>query len=200
MIVRITLDSSIGADLGPFNLTANSGSVVPNTATRTQLTNGLNVTASNSATTLTVTSTGNCTNALTMNITSIPVYVSNITSSLDSDPTSIGDVRVQYTRSSDNSVVTRTISDTSNSAEQDQIDYITNAKAGSIVISVNKYSTGTTLQVGTGAAQPSVTLIVNVNGSQVSSQTVNSGPLTANYTLTHNEGDIIQITGILSTD
>jgi hypothetical protein len=104
------------------------------------------------------------------------------------------------TRTSDNSVVTRIISDTSNAADQSQIDYITNAKAGTIVVSVNKYSTGTTLQVGTGAAQPSVTLIVNVNGSEVSSQTVNSGPLTANHTLTHNEGDIIQITGILSTD
>jgi hypothetical protein len=174
--------------------------VVPNTATRAQLLGGLNVTASNSATTLTATSTGSCTNGVTMTITSIPVYVSNITSSLDSDVTSIGDVRVQYTRTSDNSVVTRTISDTSNVAEQDQIDYITNAKAGTIVVSVNKYSTGTTLQVGTGAAQPSVTLIVSVNGSVVSSQTVNSGSLTANYTLTHNEGDIIQITGILSTD
>lgn len=73
MIVRITLDSNIGADLGPFNLTANAGSVAPNTATRTQLINGLNVTVDNSATTLTVTSTGNCTNALTMNISDIPV-------------------------------------------------------------------------------------------------------------------------------
>jgi len=200
MIVRITLASNIGADLGPFNLTANSGSVVPNTATRAQLLGGLNVTASNSATTLTATSTGSCTNGVTMTITSIPVYVSNITSSLDSDPSSIGDVRVQYTRTSDNAVVTRIISDTSNAADQDQIDYITNAKAGSIVVSVNKYSTGTTLQVGTGAAQPSVTLIVNVNGADVSNQTVNSGSLTANHTLTHNEGAIIQITGILSTD
>ena len=200
MIVRITLASNIGADLGPFNLTANSGSVVPNTATRAQLLGGLNVTASNSATTLTATSTGTCTNGVTMTITSIPVYVSNITSSLVSDPSSIGDVRVQYTRTSDNSVVTRIISDTSNAADQSQIDYITNAKAGSIVVSVNKYSTGTTLQVGTGAAQPSVTLVVNVNGSDVANQTVNNGSLTANHTLTHNEGDIIQITGILSSN
>jgi hypothetical protein len=200
MIVRITLASNIGADLGPFNLTANAGSVVPNTATRAQLLGGLNVTASNSATTVTATSTGSCTNGVTMTITSIPVYVSNITSSLDSDPSSIGDVRVQYTRTSDNEVVTLIISDTSNAADQSQIGYITNAKAGSIVVSVNKYSAGTTLQVGTGAAQPSVTLIVNVNGSDVANQTVNNGSLTANHTLTHNEGDIIQITGILSTD
>ena len=73
MIVRITLASDIGSDLGPFNLTANAGSVVPSTATRTQLINGLDVTVSNSATTLTATSTGDCTNGVTMNISGIPV-------------------------------------------------------------------------------------------------------------------------------
>ena len=73
MIVRITLASDIGADLGPFNLTANAGSVIPSTATRTQLINGLDVTVSNSATTLTATSTGDCTNGVTMNISGIPV-------------------------------------------------------------------------------------------------------------------------------
>lgn len=73
MIIRITLDSNIGADLGPFNLTANVGSVAPSTATRTQAIAGLDVTVDNSATTLTATSTGNCTNALTMNISDIPV-------------------------------------------------------------------------------------------------------------------------------
>ena len=117
MIVRITLDSSIGADLGPFNLTANAGSVIPSTATRTQLTNGLNVTASNSATTLTVTSTGNCTNALTMTITSIPVYASNITASLVSDVTSVGDLRIIYRRTTINDTVTSIVSYSSESVD-----------------------------------------------------------------------------------
>ena len=203
MIVRITLASDIGADLGPFNLTANAGSVVPSTATRTQLIGGLNVTASNSATTLTATSTGACTNGVTMTITSIPVYASNITSSLVSDPTSVGDLRITYRRTTINDIVTRTISDSSVSVDGSDIDYIINAQTGSnaITAEVNMYNPGTTtLMTGSGTAQPSVTLIVSVNGSGVSSQTVNSGPLTANHTLNHNEGDIIQITGILSSN
>lgn len=73
MIVTITLDSNIGADLGPFNLTANVGSVTPSTATRAQLIAGLDVTVDDSATTLTTTSIGSCTNGITMNISGIPV-------------------------------------------------------------------------------------------------------------------------------
>lgn len=72
MIVTITLDSNIGADLGPFNLTANVGAVAPSTATRAQLIAGLDVTVDDSATTLTITSTGACTNSITRNISGIP--------------------------------------------------------------------------------------------------------------------------------
>lgn len=200
MIVRITLDSNIGADLGPFNLTANAGSVAPNTATRTQLVNGLNVTASNSATTLTATSTGNCTNALTMNITSIPVYVSNITASLESDVTSIGDLRVTYTRVPQNDSTTVIISDLLDTDLLNQSQFITNAKVGTITVSVNKYISGTTLEVGTGTTPPSVFLSIEVNGSEIFSQLVNTGNLTVNHTFTQNEGDEIYISGIISTD
>lgn len=73
MIVTITLDSNIGADLGPFNLTANVGAVAPSTATRAQLIAGLDVTVDDSATTLTITSTGACTDSITRNISGIPV-------------------------------------------------------------------------------------------------------------------------------
>lgn len=205
MIVRITLDSNIGADLGPFNLTANAGSVAPNTATRTQLVNGLNVTASNSATTLTVTSTGNCTNALTMNITSIPVYASNITASLVSDVTSVGDLRVFYTRTTINDSVIRLISDFSNSADGSDTDFIINAQTGSnaITAQVNMYNPGTTtLMTGSGNPLPSVALIISVNGTGIFSQTVNNttSNLTTSYTFDHNPGDVISISGIISTD
>mgnify|MGYP006266927339 CR=1 FL=1 len=71
MNVLITLNGGLGADLGPnFNLTTDVGTVTPSTATKTQLLAGKNVTVDNSATTVTVTSVGNCTNSLTLNITS----------------------------------------------------------------------------------------------------------------------------------
>lgn len=75
MNVLITLDSNIGADLGPFTLSANVGNVVPSTATRTELINGLQVTVDNTATQITITSDPNglCGGSiLTLDIDSIP--------------------------------------------------------------------------------------------------------------------------------
>lgn len=73
MVVKIKLGTNSGQDLGPFNLTANTGTVTPETATRVQLLQGLNVTVDSAATQVTVTSTGTCTNATTVNIVGIPV-------------------------------------------------------------------------------------------------------------------------------
>lgn len=67
--VLITLNSGQGADLGPnFNLTADNGSVSPNTATLSELLAGKNVVVNNLATQIFITSTGTCTNSLTLNI------------------------------------------------------------------------------------------------------------------------------------
>jgi hypothetical protein len=66
----IILNNGLGADLGPnFNLTANVGTVTPNTATKVELLAGKSVSVSDSATQITVTSTGTCTNSLVLNIT-----------------------------------------------------------------------------------------------------------------------------------
>ena len=70
MNIILTLDSGLGADLGPnFNLTADTGSVTPSTATKTDLLLGKLVAVDGGATTVTVTSTGACTNSLTLPIT-----------------------------------------------------------------------------------------------------------------------------------
>jgi hypothetical protein len=70
MNITLTLNSGLGADLGPnFNLTANTGSVSPTTATKTELLAGKIITVDNAAVSVTVTSTGACTNALTLPIT-----------------------------------------------------------------------------------------------------------------------------------
>ncbi len=69
MYVTITLNSGLGADLGPnFNLTADVGSVTPSTATRTELLAGKLVDVDASATQVTVTSTGACTTSININI------------------------------------------------------------------------------------------------------------------------------------
>lgn len=66
----ITLTAGLGSDLGPnFNLTANVGSVSPSTATKTELLAGKTVTLDNSATQVTITSTGSCLNSLILNFT-----------------------------------------------------------------------------------------------------------------------------------
>ena len=80
MNITLTLTAGLGADLGPnFNLTANVGSVTPSTATKTELTNGISVSVDNAATQVTITSTGTCTNALTLNISGIPATTTTTT-------------------------------------------------------------------------------------------------------------------------
>jgi hypothetical protein len=78
--VKITLNTPAGADLGPnFTLSANTGSVFPDTATRSDLEAGYNITVGDpSATQITVTSTGICTNSITADIldTSTPLVFS----------------------------------------------------------------------------------------------------------------------------
>jgi len=70
MNVLITLNSGLGADLGPnFNLTADVGTVTPSTATKTELLAGVTVSVNGSATEVVVTSNGNCTNSITIPIT-----------------------------------------------------------------------------------------------------------------------------------
>jgi hypothetical protein len=67
--VLITLNSGQGADLGPnFDLTSDSGPVSPSTATLSELLAGKNVIVNVFATQVIITSTGTCTNSLTLNI------------------------------------------------------------------------------------------------------------------------------------
>jgi hypothetical protein len=80
MNITLTLTAGLGTDLGPnFNLTSNVGSVTPSTATKTELTTGKSVSVDDAATQVTITSTGTCTNALTLNISGIPATTTTTT-------------------------------------------------------------------------------------------------------------------------
>ena len=69
MQVLVTLNSGQGGNLGPnFTLSANTGTVTPNTATLTQLLAGIYVTVDNAAISVTITSVGTCTNSLVLNL------------------------------------------------------------------------------------------------------------------------------------
>jgi len=84
MNILLTLDSGLGANLGPnFNLTSNSGhTVTPNTATRAELIAGKPITVSpDGATNIFVTSTGVCTNTLVLNIAGITTSTTTSTTS-----------------------------------------------------------------------------------------------------------------------
>jgi hypothetical protein len=73
MDILLTLNSGLGADVGPnFNLTVNDGgTITPNTATRTELLAGKLVTVSAGSTNIFVTSTGVCTTQLIIPISGI---------------------------------------------------------------------------------------------------------------------------------
>lgn len=88
MYIRITLNPEQGADLGPnFTLTANVGTLVPSTATLTELLGGIIVLADNSATQVFITSQGVCTNALTISITSTTTTSTTTTSTTTTSTT-----------------------------------------------------------------------------------------------------------------
>lgn len=80
MVVLVTLNSGQGVNLGPnFTLSANTGTITPATATLTQLLAGIYVTVDNAAVSVTITSTGSCTNSLVLNITSITTTTTTTT-------------------------------------------------------------------------------------------------------------------------
>jgi len=70
MDILITLNPGLGIDLGPdFDLTADFGTVTPSTASKIDLLDGYLVSVDIAATSVTVTSTGTCTNNLNIPIT-----------------------------------------------------------------------------------------------------------------------------------
>ncbi len=71
MYVQVTLAAGLGGNLGvSFVLSANVGEVVPSIATKSELLAGKIVSVDNSATRITVTSLGTCTNSLNITIAS----------------------------------------------------------------------------------------------------------------------------------
>lgn len=88
MNVVVTLNPGLGAQLGPdFNLTANVGIVYPSTATLIQLLAGLTVTVLDSADIITITSTGQCTNSIELNIVECTTTTTSTTSTTSTTTT-----------------------------------------------------------------------------------------------------------------
>jgi hypothetical protein len=87
--IRITLGGGLGATLGPtFNLTANVGTVTPATATKSQLLSGYYVVVNDAASTVTITSVGECTNSISAGIPcSTTTSTSTSTTSTTTEPT-----------------------------------------------------------------------------------------------------------------
>ena len=131
MNVTLTLNSGLGADLGPtFNLTADIGSVTPSTATKSQLLSGYLVSVDNSATQITVTSTGTCTNAITFTIGGFSTTTTSTTSTTSTSTTT-------------------TTAPTSFSLGYDEFNFFTSCTDFGTSPSTYYAATGATLQVGT---------------------------------------------------
>jgi hypothetical protein len=107
MDILITLNSGLGADVGPnFNLTVNDGgTITPNTATRTELLAGKLVTVSAGSTNIFVTSTGVCT-------TQLLIPISGITSTTTTTTTAAPTTTTTSTSTSTTSTSTSTTSTT----------------------------------------------------------------------------------------
>jgi hypothetical protein len=81
MDILLTLNSGLGADLGPnFTLaTNNGGTITPNTATKTELLAGKSVSVSDASTIVFVQSVGVCTTQLSINIAGITTSTTSTT-------------------------------------------------------------------------------------------------------------------------
>jgi hypothetical protein len=78
--VTITFPSGfIGTNLGPFTLTTSPGVVTPSTASTAQLTAGYDVSIDDTATDVTITSTGVCTNSVTLSLATTTTTSSSTT-------------------------------------------------------------------------------------------------------------------------
>ena len=105
MNVLVTLNSGQGVDLGPnFTLNANIGSVIPSTATITELLNGIYVVVDDSVTEIIITSTGSCTNSLSLYLypttsTTTVFYKTTTTSTTIQPTTSTTSTTIQPTTS-----------------------------------------------------------------------------------------------------
>jgi Fe-S cluster biogenesis protein NfuA len=88
MQVLVTLNSGQGFNLGPnFTLSVPSGTIVPNTATITQLLAGKLVTVDSGINQITITSIGDCTNTLTLYISPTTTTTSTTTTSTTTSTT-----------------------------------------------------------------------------------------------------------------
>jgi hypothetical protein len=78
--VVITLNPGMGSNLGPiFTLSANVGSVTPSSVILSDLETGYNVSIEDGATDVIITSTGECTNSLTVSLTTTSSTTSSTT-------------------------------------------------------------------------------------------------------------------------
>jgi hypothetical protein len=118
---------------------------------------------------------------------------------LNSDTESLGNVRLIYTRNN-GAPSSYQIGDADGASPTNSSDTVTNAKAATtMTVEVNKFSSGSTLEIGPDTVTPNVSLIVEINGVGVYSEILDSGPLTLNYTFTYNEGDVVVVNGQLTT-
>lgn len=88
MYILVTLNADQGVDLGPnFTLTANVGTLVPATATLSQLLAGVSVLADNGATQVIITSQGICNNSLILNVLPATTTTTSTTTTTTAGPT-----------------------------------------------------------------------------------------------------------------
>ena len=86
--ITLILGNGLGTNLGPnFNLTSDAGAVTPSTATRSELLAGLIVSVEDATTSVTVTSTGPCTNSITQSLPCPPLTTTTSTSTSTSTST-----------------------------------------------------------------------------------------------------------------
>lgn len=81
--ITLILGNGLGNDLGPnFNITSDAGAVTPSTATKSELIAGLIVSVEDATTSVTVTSTGPCSNSITQSLPCPPLTTTTSTTTV----------------------------------------------------------------------------------------------------------------------
>jgi hypothetical protein len=193
--IRVILGSGLGSGLGPnFNITANTGSVTPNTGTRDQLLAGWLVSIDDAATLLTVTSVGECTNAISASIPCTPPTTTTSTSTTStSTSTSTSTTTTEPTTTTSTSTSTTSTTTTPPTCHNYQIegapsidvewiecDGTTNSDTVTTAIVVCA-QTGTVIQTG---GEGNITQLSECSTTTTSTSTTTTEPTTTTSTST----------------
>ena len=188
MVVLVTLNSGQGVNLGPnFTLSANTGTITPATATLTQLLAGIYVTVDNAAVSVTITSTGSCTNSLVLNINSITTTTTTTTTTTAAPTTT--------TTAAPTTTTTTTAAPTTTTTTTTSAPTTTTTTTVAPTTTTTSTSTSTTTTTSTSTSTTTTTSTSTTTTTTLAPVSFSTSGGCANYAISDGVGAMVSFNG-----